>query len=278
MNTREIKLIVSDIDGTILDDTHQIDPNLQQVLQRLKERKLPFVLASARSPKGMQHLTAALGITEYPLACYNGALVLANGNLSAPPISSHEVAIKEVVRIISETRAHFPQVSINLYSGKVWYVDRLDEWVKKEAAITGEVPQEADLLALVQSLQIPVHKLLLIGTSAEIQKVKGYWEKRSLKTSALYLSKDNYLEVTHREVSKEKALMELASYYNVPLAQTLAIGDNFNDLPMILKAGVGVAMANAPRRVREQADAVTLSNNESGVGAALQKFVLSITS
>lgn len=47
---------------------------------------------------------------------------------------------------------------------------------KKEAAITQEVPQEADLLALVQSLQIPVHKLLLIGTSAEIQKVKGYWE------------------------------------------------------------------------------------------------------
>ena len=106
-------------------------------------------------------------------------------------------------------------------------------------------------MALVQSLQIPVHKLLLIGTSAEIQKVKGYWEKQSLKTSALYLSKDNYLEVTHREVSKEKALMELA-YYNVPLAQTLAIGDNFNDLPMILKAGVGVAMANAPRRVRNR--------------------------
>ena len=51
MNTREIKLIVSDIDGTILDDTHQIDPNLQQVLQRLKESKIPFVLASARSPK-----------------------------------------------------------------------------------------------------------------------------------------------------------------------------------------------------------------------------------
>ena len=99
-----------------------------------------------------------------------------------------------------------------------------------------------------------------------------------MKTSALYLSKDNYLEVTHREVSKEKALMELASYYNVPLAQTLAIGDNFNDLPMILKAGVGVAMANALRRVREQADAVTLSNKDSGVAAALQKFVLSITS
>lgn len=278
MNTREIKLIVSDIDGTILDDTHQIDPNLQQVLQRLKESKIPFVLASARSPKGMQHLAEALGISEYPLACYNGALVLANGNLSAPPISSHEVAIKEVVRIISETRTHFSQVSINLYSDTVWYVDRLDEWVKKEAAITQEVAQEADLLALVQSLQIPVHKLLLIGTSAEIQKVKGYWEKQSLKTSALYLSKDNYLEVTHREVSKEKALMELASYYNVPLAQTLAIGDNFNDLPMILKAGVGVAMANAPRRVREQADAVTLLNKDSGVAAALQKFVLSITS
>ena len=59
---------------------------------------------------------------------------------------------------------------INLYSDTVWYVDRLDEWVKKKPQSTQEVPQEADLLALVQSLQIPVHKLLLIGTSAEIQK------------------------------------------------------------------------------------------------------------
>jgi Cof subfamily protein (haloacid dehalogenase superfamily) len=273
MGNKEIKLIISDIDGTILDEQHQIDPNLPTELAKLKERKIPFILASARSPKGMQQISAALGITEYPLACYNGALILANARLNQP-ISSHEVVHDDVIKIVAEVKEHFPKVAINLYSETTWYVDKLDGWVSKEAAITGEEPQPMDLLSLLESETFPVHKLLLIGSVTDIQEVKDYCEQQDLPESTFYLSKENYLEVTHRDVSKEKALVELADFYKVPLSQTMALGDNYNDLPMLLKAGLGVAMANAPEPIKQQADLVTLSNNESGAAAAIRNSFL----
>ncbi len=70
-----IRLIISDIDGTILNDHHQIDPQLVALIPDLKSKTIPFVLASARSPKGMAPIAKELGIEECPMACYNGALI-----------------------------------------------------------------------------------------------------------------------------------------------------------------------------------------------------------
>lgn len=59
------------------------------------------------------------------------------------------------------------------------------------------------------------------------------------------------MEITHREVSKDKALIELSKYYDVPLENTMAIGDNFNDIPMLSLAGLGIVMDNAPEEVKK---------------------------
>ena len=70
-----IKLIMSDIDGTILDKNHQLDSHLLELMPLLKQSDIPFVLASARSPLGIAPISKELGITECPIACYNGALI-----------------------------------------------------------------------------------------------------------------------------------------------------------------------------------------------------------
>ena len=82
------------------------------------------------------------------------------------------------------------------------------------------------------------------------------------------------MEVTTKHVSKEQALYEIAQHYQVPLEQVMTIGDNFNDLPMLRLAGLGVAMGNAPEAVKTEAKAVTKSNNEHGVTEAVEKYVL----
>ena len=89
---KQIGFILSDIDGTILDHKHQIDLDLIEEIKRLKQQAIPFVLASARSPKGMLPIAQELGIEDWPLACYNGALIGGydqKGTLV--PIFSHEV-------------------------------------------------------------------------------------------------------------------------------------------------------------------------------------------
>ena len=143
-----------------------------------------------------------------------------------------------------------------------------------EAAITGEQPVIQNILLPVLDVLIPIHKLLLIDEAPVIQKLHDYLQTLYFAKTAFYLSKDNYMEVTAKHVSKEQALYEIAQHYQVPLEEVMTVGDNFNDLPMLRLAGLGVAMGNAPEAVKTEAKAVTKSNNEHGVAEAVEKYVL----
>lgn len=263
-----IRLILSDIDGTILDNQHQVDPDLIATMPALKERGIPFILASARSPLGMAPIAQKLGVSHFPIAAYNGALILQGENiLFQHPLISHEIA-----DLLIFLQDYFPTVSINLYSGSDWLTDTFDHWSQIEATITGETPLiQPDLY---QILERPIHKLLLIEEADRIQELYQALQDQDFPQTAFYLSKDNYLEVTARPVSKEQALRELAKFYQVPLEATMTLGDNFNDLPMIQLAGLGVAMGNAPLQVQEQANFVTSPNHQHGVARAIQQLVL----
>ena len=240
----------------------------------LNREKIPFVLASARSPLGMEPIARELGLGDNPLACYNGALVIKGDPQAYETIIEHPLDKEEIRTFLELVKAEFPSVSINLYSGKDWIADRLDKWVQIEAAITGEQPMIQNVLMPVLDAQIPVHKLLLIDQAPVIQKLHDYLQTLDFPKTAFYLSKDNYMEVTAKHVSKEQALYEIAQHYQVPLEQVMTIGDNFNDLPMLRLAGLGVAMGNAPEAVKIEAKAVTKSNNEHGVAEAIEKYVL----
>lgn len=268
-----IKLILSDIDGTILNDNNEVDSDLKQTVKELKNKDIPFVLASARSPKGMLPIAKELGVLNNPIACYNGALVIKDlQNDEYSKILSHELNVEEVKRIIKTVHDKYNNVSINLYSGSDWYAENLDKWVKIESEITNLTPILTDFDKLIENN--PVHKILLVSEPDEISVLLNDLERSNYDDSSFYLSKPNYLEITNSQVSKEKALRELTSTYNLSLDQTMTLGDNYNDIPMLKIAGLGVAMENAPTDVKDFADAITEDNNKNGVSKAIKKYVL----
>ncbi|MBS4536645.1 HAD family phosphatase [Clostridium sp. D2Q-14] len=275
MNNPNIKLVVSDIDGTILNDQHKVDEDLKDNIQLLNKEKIPFVLASARSPFGVFPLAEELALGTNPIACYNGALVLEGTRNNYKTIIEHMLNKEEVKVIIYVIKSEFPKVSISLYSGTQWIVDKLDKWVEIEADITKDSPKVQNLQLFLLENQAPIHKLLLVEEPKVIQELHKYLQKLHLKDSSFYLSKDNYLEVTSKKVSKERALIEIANYYDVPLSKAMAIGDNFNDIPMLTLAGLGIVMSNAPQEAKKSADVETRSNNENGVSQAIQNYILS---
>lgn len=266
-----IKLIISDIDGTILDQKHQLDSHLLELMPLLKQSEIPFVLASARSPLGIAPISKELGITDFPIASYNGALISTDDKI----LSQHTINKKELLLLHDFLTKEFPTVSINIYSGKDWYVNSLDKWVEIEAQITGESPKVTSLADFLQEEKNLIHKLLLIDNAATIQKLKETLATIDFPQTDFYLSKDNYLEVTHNQVSKKQALLELANYYQLSLTEIMSIGDNYNDIPMIETAGLGVAMGNAPTDVKVCANKVTDSNDQNGVSKAIKLYVLS---
>ena len=266
-----IKLIMSDIDGTILDKNHQLDSYLIELMPLLKQCNIPFVLASARSPLGIAPISKELGITDCPIACYNGALI----SLGDKILSQHSIDKSELLLLHDFLKKEFPTVSINVYSGKDWLVNTIDEWVEIEATITGESPKVTSLADFIRDEKTLVHKLLLIDNTDTIQKLQKTLSSIDFPQTDFYLSKDNYLEVTHNQVSKKQALLELAKYYQLSLTEIMTIGDNYNDIPMIETAGLGVAMGNAPTEVKTCANTVTVSNDQNGVSKAIKLYVLS---
>lgn len=269
-NMSRINLIMSDIDGTILDKNHQLDSYLIELMPLLKQCNIPFVLASARSPLGIAPISKELGITDCPIACYNGALI----SLGDKILSQYSIDKSELLLLHDFLKKEFPTVSINVYSGKDWLVNTIDEWVEIEATITGESPKVTSLADFIRDEKTLVHKLLLIDNTDTIQKLQKTLSSIDFPQTDFYLSKDNYLEVTHNQVSKKQALLELANYYQLPLTSIMTLGDNYNDIPMIETAGLGIAMGNAPRDVKTCAKAVTDSNEQNGVSKAIKLHVL----
>ena len=276
MNNPNIKLVLSDIDGTILNDQHEIDSKLPQVISQLNEKNIPFILASARSPYGIFPLRTKLSLEDFPIACYNGALVLEGSITNYRTITEHVIQNQEVTFILEAIMREFPQVSISLYSGINWIVNRVDKWIRIEADITKDTPKVKDISKFITENNPSIHKLLLIEKPEIIQQVNELLKQLNLNDSAFYLSKENYLEITSKEVSKEKALLDLSEYYNVSLLNTMTIGDNYNDIPMLTMAGLGIAMSNAPKEVKVYADVETGNNNNHGVSDVINKYILDI--
>ena len=273
---KTIKLILSDIDGTILDNNHQVDAHLRDTITELKKESIPFVLASARSPHGMFPIAQELNLGANPIACYNGALIVEGNKEHYQTLIEHGLSKADVKKIVALIKKQFPHISINFYSGGDWIVEEIDQWVQIEANITKESPdiRNFDTLLTDDSIPIPIHKLLLIANAQAIQEFFTYLKRVNFEDASFYLSKDNYLEVTSQSVSKENALLEIAKYYDISLSQTMAIGDNYNDIPMLKLAGLGVAMANAPQAVKNEADIETVSNNDNGVSKVIENYVL----
>ncbi|MCB5088250.1 fructose-phosphate phosphohydrolase SppA [Streptococcus mutans] len=271
---KEIKLILSDIDGTILDNNHQVDAHLRDTITELKKESIPFVLASARSPHGMFPIAQELNLGANPIACYNGALIVEGNKEHYQTLIEHGLSKADVKKIVALIKKQFPHISINFYSGGDWIVEEIDQWVQIEANITKESPDIRNFDTLLTDDSIPIHKLLLIANAQAIQEFFTYLKRVNFEDASFYLSKDNYLEVTSQSVSKENALLEIAKYYDISLSQTMAIGDNYNDIPMLKLAGLGMAMANAPQAVKNEADIETVSNNDNGVSKVIEDYVL----
>jgi len=93
---------------------------------------------------------------------------------------------------------------------------------------------------------------------------------------SIYRSEPFFLEILPPGVDKAKCLQSLALRLGIRREEVMACGDGFNDVGMIQYAGLGVAMANAQQVVKDKADFVTLSNEEDGVAAAVERFVLKV--
>ena len=271
-----IKLILSDIDGTLVDDQGQLLPETIQGVQAAVAQGATMVLASARSPKGMFHIAQQLGIDSTMIA-YNGALIAktdANDQLQVVAQVPIQLPLAQrVERLVSE---RWPEASINLYANNDWFVAQSGSWEQQEAAGIGYQPTVTDLTSWLQTGPEPVHKILIMAEPAVISTIEQSLTTNQFAGLSAYRSKDTYLEIVATGVTKAAALATLLADDQLDPKQAIAFGDNFNDVAMLETAGIGVAMGNAPTPVKDAADLVTTDNKHPGIQQVLAQYLPSV--
>lgn len=268
----EYKLLCTDIDGTLLNKDRELSASTIEQFHRIKGG-CDIVLASSRMPDAMRHLQKELRVESSPLIAYNGGLVLADDRV----LSSTEVRYREVEHIVSLSEN--TEVHVSVYNNDEWYVPSMDYWANREANNTKVQPlvrSLADTLSDYGRANKGAHKVMCMGPADEIANIYNVLIEQYDEHLHIYRSKDTYLEIASKQISKKSAIEILLNhaYDNLTWEQIIAFGDNYNDIEMLEAVGMGVAVGNAKDEVLAVANHVTAGNKEDGVAIAMKHLIL----
>jgi Cof subfamily protein (haloacid dehalogenase superfamily) len=266
-----IRAVCTDIDGTLLDGNRELSTRTISVFRKIS-RLVPVILASSRMPSAMTHLQKQLGISEYPLICYNGGYVPCYAEDGSTHIYDSVTISLEVCKSIIEIGKR-RQVHISLYNNDVWFAPQHDHWAEREARITKVNPIIEDNQAVLEKWKrdgAAAHKIMCMGPAEQISIMHEELNEKHGGDIHVYLSRPTYLELAPKSISKGSALkMILEEHFRIPVSDALAFGDNYNDIDMLEVAGLGIAVNNAREEVKAIADRITLNSIDDGVAAAI---------
>lgn len=268
-NTRRVRLLTVDIDGTLLTDDHKITAATRAAVQQVVDRGVQVVLASARGPGTLRGIMGILGIDGLVIG-YTGALTC---RLSPDPRVPTEVVTERRMKLASAhhvlRRALEQGISVGWFTGDNWYIPRWDPALRRESAITGVMPIVVP--DLTQFTEAP-HKLQCIVGEPELLPALSTLARTLPQDCAGHFSHTTYLEITHLGVDKAAALLALGQRLGIAPTAMVAIGDQENDMAMLQVVALGIAMGNAPPAVQAVATWVTDTNNRDGVAAAIERL------
>ena len=263
-----IKLFVSDLDGTMLPDGNVVSAENIAAVRRAATAGVTVTIATGRMFEAALPVARALGV-DVPIISYNGGLIKSP---SGRVYEEHTVdsALAHNIIAFCKERGWY----IQSYSGGVLrYVEACDEsrFYENSQQLTGQAVGWDGLFAHTEGNC----KLLLATKGRDVTLARAeamlaaFGERVDVTRSA-----DRLIEIVPKGISKASALKSLAGKLGISIAETMAIGDAYNDLPMLQAAGKSIAMGNAFPEVKEVTDYETLTCEENGLAAAIYHYVL----
>jgi Cof subfamily protein (haloacid dehalogenase superfamily) len=264
---KQYRLIAIDVDDTLLTDDLRVTEGTKAALAAAVAQGCVVTLATGRMYSSAVQIAGQLDL-NVPIITYQGALIknLLDGKVLYERSVPEDVAL-EVVAFAEARGLH-----LQGYVGDRLIALQDNDKIAAYSELT-KVPYEVDPDFRAIARQGST-KMLIIDDPAVLDAMIP--ELRALLGNRAHVtkSKPHYLEIVHREATKGHALLHLAAHYGIAQSETIAVGDSWNDHEMIEAAGLGIAMANAVEPLKAAANYVTFSNNEEGVRAVVEKFIL----
>ncbi|MCC9136459.1 Cof-type HAD-IIB family hydrolase [Pontibacter silvestris] len=271
----KFRAICTDIDGTLLNSQRELSTRTIAAVKSL-DSHIPVILASSRMPSAMRHLQEELGILHHPMICFNGGYVIIFESEATTPVVIDTVHIPASVALAIMELAKGTNLHISLYAEDQWYAPQQDQWAEREARVTKVSPSITSLNTVLDewhAAQSGAHKVMCMGPEHEIDAMQAALTKNFSTQLHIYRSKNTYLEIAPRAISKATALeLILKHQFDIPMSEVIAFGDNYNDIDMLKAVGKGIAVGNAKEEVKAVADEITLNSYDDGVAISIEKY------
>ncbi len=260
-----IKLVCTDIDGTILKSDYTFSSEVKKCMQELTQKGVKVVLVTGRMHSAAKFIAKDLGLTT-PVVSYQGGMIVEDETI----LYERNLPEQHACKIIDWARKN--NAHLNLYTDDKLYVEN-DTYVVKKYA--GERYTEYQIKSFDTLPKNRVHKLLAINF--EDANLVTRWRDEMIETFPdLYIVKSTpyFCEFSNLEASKYCAVKFLQKYWNLKDEEILCIGDQDNDIKLLEAAGTKIAMGNASEGLKKVADFVTDTVENDGFVKAMRKYIL----
>ncbi|MCL2546927.1 MAG: Cof-type HAD-IIB family hydrolase [Oscillospiraceae bacterium] len=265
MPTFAPKLIVTDLDGTLLRRDKTISQYTVDIFAKCRARGIKIAFATARPVRSVAALAAKALIAPDALAYHNGVIIEIDGAITHRFGIPHEMAAS----IVGKSLSIFPSMRVFVETDDFLYVNYddfpCDSWRINCASLTDLPCKIIDKICFVTpQYDEPISLDVIAGIKTLLSDDLRY----------LLVEGAQYMPVTSKQAGKDLACQHFATRYDIATADIVAFGDDYNDLEMLRACGVGVAMGNACEGVCEAVDLICDSNENDGVAKWLEENVL----
>lgn len=268
-NFDPIKLLVLDIDGTLLNKEFKISDEVKNAVKKAIDKGVKVVIATGRMFSATIPIAVEMGLTT-PLITYHGSLIKEFYN--SEDILLHRTIPTDIAKkVVQDLRIMDCQTNLSVDDVLIAEVEKpvLKEYLRRRK-INYKKVDSFDLLGDFSPTKINV-----IGEDPDrITEIRD--ALRAKYSESLYIAKSTavFCEIIDKSVSKGNAILFLAQKWGIKPSEIMAIGDQDNDREMLRVAGLGVAMGNSTKGLKEIADYITGTVDENGVAQAIEKFIL----
>lgn len=262
-----VKLIASDMDGTLLDENGQVPPETFDLILALRERGVRFVASSGRRYDRLCDFFSPVK-DRMDFVASNGAQVFADGVQIDREVYSHLA-----IRRLAKTVAMFPNMHLALFDRtKSYLLDDEDKFVRE---VDKDLPNVERIYEL-PSPQVSIIKASIFCDDGNVMD-NAYVLQRELGGLFTFApSGSSYIDAMQPGISKASGIAQVMEYHGIDASEVMAFGDAMNDYEIIRFVGTGCAMANGRPALRAVADRVIGSNIEHAVQSEMRRVLKSL--
>lgn len=263
-----IALFVSDVDGTLVDKDKKLSAATIDAVAGLRAAGIAFTIISARPVSGLRAIAETLDLNG-PMAAFNGGTLFYRDGR----IAHHATVAPDVARGAIALAKDAP-VAIWVFADGQWYASDPDGPHTASERVSSA--QEPVAIGNVEALLDRADKITFVSDDeCQLRELAEHVRANFGDLATVMQSQRYYLDVTALSADKGHGLALLSEAFGVNFGNIAAIGDQANDVPMLERAGLAIAMGNAPDAVKAKAHHVTRTNAEDGVAYAIDTLVLS---